>query len=94
MILLLLAGCLGYTEGQAQRGELHCAWLDTCGELDSVGFSDVAACADAAAAQPYDDADCPDYDGAAMAACLQSYEDAIDAASCDVDFAEACLVCG
>ena len=94
MILLLLAGCRGYAEAQAERGELHCAWLETCDELDSVGFSDVATCADAAAAQPYDDADCPDYDAAAMAACLRAYQDAIDAADCAADFADVCLVCG
>ena len=93
-ILSGLVGCMGYTEGQVTRGELHCGWLDTCGELDSVGFSSVGECEAASGSQPYDDADCPDYDPGAMATCLAAYRDAIAAEDCAADFSAACLVCG
>ena len=89
-----LLGCMGYAEGQVSRGELHCGWLDTCGELDSVGFSSVGECETAASSQPYDDADCPEYEPGAMATCLAAYRDAIDAQDCAADFSTACLVCG
>jgi hypothetical protein len=94
ILLLALAGCLSYESGQAQRGELNCRWLDTCGELDAVGYDGVDSCVDAAGAQPYDDDDCPTFDAAAMRACLDAYQDAIDAADCTATFAEVCQVCG
>ena len=93
-MILLLVGCLGYTEGQVQRGERSCEWLDVCGELGTVGFTDVGECKSAAAAQPYDDADCPEYDPKAMRTCIDAYDSAIAAADCGADFATACLVCG
>ena len=93
-LLFGLLGCTGYADGQVRRGELHCAWLDTCGELDTVGFESVGTCTTAAASQPYDDADCPDYDAGAMATCLDTYRDAIAAEDCTADFSTACLVCG
>ncbi len=94
MILLGLLGCLGYADGQVRRGELHCEWLDTCGELDAVGFESVGACSAAATSQPYDDADCPDYDAGAMAACLDAYQEAIASEDCGAELTAACLVCG
>lgn len=94
MILLLLIACIDYSSGQVSRGELNCEWLGTCGELGAVGFESVADCTAAATSQPYDDADCPDYDPGAMATCLDTYRDAIAAENCVADFSAACLVCG
>ena len=93
MILLLLA-CTTWSQGQVERGELNCELLDTCGELDDLGYADLASCKEAAAAQPFDDADCPDYDAGAMAACLRAYQDAVDAAACDADLDAVCQTCG
>ncbi|MDP2316105.1 MAG: hypothetical protein Q8P41_24625 [Pseudomonadota bacterium] len=94
MILLLLISCMGYSESQVRRGELNCEWLDTCGELGTVGFEGVGDCKAAAAAQPYDDDQCPDYDATAMSGCLRAYEDAIAGEDCAAEFTDACLVCG
>jgi hypothetical protein len=92
--LLVLLGCVSYSEGQAQRGELNCEWLDACGELDSVGYDGVDSCKAAADAQPYSDDNCPDYDAGAMQACLKAYRDAIASEDCTADLAAACQVCG
>lgn len=94
MMLLLLLGCLTYSSGQVQRGELNCELLDVCGDLATLGYDGVAACKSAAAAQKVEDDDCPDFDPAAMNACLDAYRAAIDAAECDADLASACAVCG
>ena len=94
MILLSLLGCLSYTDAQVQRGALNCEWLDACGNLDALGYDGVAACSDAAAAQPYSDDHCPEYAPNAMNACLDAYRDAIRVTDCDADFVEICQVCG
>ncbi|MDP2309014.1 MAG: hypothetical protein Q8P18_23525 [Pseudomonadota bacterium] len=93
-MLLWLLACMGYSSGQVSRGELNCEWLDTCGELGTVGFDSVGSCKAAAASQPYEDDDCPTYDAGAMATCLETYRDAIAAEDCTADFTAACLVCG
>ena len=81
-MILLLLGCLSYEDGQVERGALNCELLDACGELDGLGFESVDSCAESAAAQNYDDADCASYSQSQMKACLDAYEQAIEAVDC------------
>ena len=48
MILLVLVGCLTYSDGQVRRGELNCELLDACDEIGTVGFDSVDACKESA----------------------------------------------
>lgn len=92
--LLLLGGCLSYEDGQRQRGALNCELLDTCGELEDLGYDDVAACKETAAAQVVNEDDCPAFDPEQMSQCLTAYREAVSGAACGVDFSEICQVCG
>lgn len=92
--LLLLGGCVSYADGQRERGALNCELLDACGGLDALGYDDVAACKETAAAQEVSEDDCPNYDADQMSACLAAYRDAIAAPTCDADLTTICQVCG
>jgi hypothetical protein len=94
VLLVGLVGCSDYATGQRQRGELNCELLDVCGSLETLGYPGLAACKQAANEQEFSDDDCPDFDASAMAACLDAYEAAIDAADCAADLTEVCAVCG
>jgi hypothetical protein len=92
-LVVALSGCLSYEDGQAQRGGLNCQLLEACGELDTYGFDDVDACTASAESQPYDAADCKDYDAGEMRRCIAAYEDAVAAKDCEADFTDVCAVC-
>ena len=87
-------GCLTYPSGQAERGALNCELLDVCGNLDALGYDSVSACKTTAAAQEVSEDDCPSFDAGQMTECLDAYREAIDAAACDADLGNICLVCG
>lgn len=95
MILLALLGCLSYADGMAQVGALSCERADVCGQ-PLYGFDSVAACQEAAAAQPYEE--CAGYSEDAMRACIDAYETAVADVACDEAtdeaLASACVVCG
>lgn len=92
-LILALAGCLSFEDGMARRGEMHCAWMDACGQLEAIQMS-LDACEESARNQPYVEANCPGYDAGGMQDCLDAYEAAIADQACDEEPAECASVCG
>lgn len=89
----LLACGPTYEEGMAERGELNCRWLEACGTLASVGFTDVDACIDHALAQPYDVSHCSGYDAAAMQECIDGWSAAVEQVDCEAEVEVCSSVC-
>jgi hypothetical protein len=91
----LLAGCgPDYAESQVEVGRQNCRLMDTCGDLDVIGYT-LEECTAAAEAQDYDeDKTCPDYVPRQMQACLDAWEEAVTEDQCEADLSDVCRVCG
>ena len=90
----LILACVSYEEGQARVGGLSCELAEACGTLDTFGYDDVDACVEHAEAQPWDEANCPEYDAAKMSECIDAYETAVAEADCEWAPGDECQVCG
>lgn len=81
--MIFLLACITYEEGMAAQGEFHCQLLEACGELETVGYDNVDDCTVAAQGQKWPVCEKSDYDAEDMQTCVDEWEAAVEAKTCD-----------
>ncbi len=93
--LWALWGCLAYEDGRAAEGEAACRLREACDQLAPIGYDHVDACITAATNQDW--VDCDGYSERRMQECVEAWESAVEAESCELltDPPDVCAqVCG